>query len=85
LADKKELNSPKPVPMKASFGSVMDGDKYFPEVEFDEFETMEAFEKLGANGKKVYLEFDPRLPLTQTKVRLYNDRESIALKKSIAK
>jgi len=85
LVDKKELDSQKPVPMKVSFGSVLDGDKYFPEVEFEEFETMAAFEKLGANGKKVYLEFDPRLPLTQTKVRLYNDKESIELKKFIAK
>lgn len=85
LADKKELSGQKPVPMSASFGVVLKGDKYFPEVEFNELETMAAFEKLGANGRKVYLEFDPRLPLTQTKARLYNDKESIELKKFISK
>ena len=61
----------------------MNDKKLFFEVEFDEFETMAAFEKLGANGKKVYLEFDPRLPKVETRVRLYNDKESIELKKFV--
>ena len=42
---------------------------------------MAAFEKLGANGKKVTLEFEPRRPRSQLKVRLYNEKESIELKK----
>ena len=51
----------------------------------DEFETLAAFEKLGANGKKVYLEFEPRLPREHIKARLYNDKESIELKKFVSK
>ena len=84
LTDKKEMNNPKPVPMKASFHSAMNDKKLIFEMEFDEQEAMAAFEKLGANGKKVYLEFEPRLPKIQTKVRLYNDKESIELKKFIS-
>ena len=62
----------------------MKGKKTLYEITFDEFETMAAFEKLGANGKKVYLEFEPRLPRTQIKARLYNDKESIELKKFVS-
>jgi hypothetical protein len=81
LIDKKEPNIPRAVPMKLSFTTLINAKKVIFFVNFDELETMAAFEKLGANGRKVYLEFEPRLPRTQIKVRLYNDKESIELKK----
>ena len=41
--------------------------------------------RLGGNGEKVYMEFDPRLPRSQTKIRVHNDRESMELKKCFSK
>ena len=81
LDDKKQPHLPRPVPMKVSFETLVNGEEVIFMVNFDEFETMAAFEKLGANGQKVTLEFEPRLPRTQIKVRLRNDKESIELKK----
>jgi len=80
-ADKKELNKPRPVPQQASFMTVMNGQNVLFTIDFDEFETMAAFEKLGASNKKVFIEFEPRMPRTDIKIRLYNDKESIELKK----
>ena len=71
-----------PVPRMLSFRSE---DRTLYTVTMDEFEIMDAFEKLGANGKKIYLEFEPRLPRDTIKARLYNDKESIELKKFISK
>ena len=68
----------RPVPSKISFRT---SNRALYEIKFDEFETLDAFEKLGANGKKVYLEFEP-LTKIKIKVRLYNDKESIELKKN---
>ncbi len=84
LDDKKEPSVPLPVPTRVTFETLLNGKKKIFIVNFDEFETMAAFEKLGAQGQKVYLEFEPRLPKTQTKVRLYNDKESIELKKIVS-
>lgn len=81
LAGKKQSDTLRTVPKEVSFITLLNGDNYPIQVKFDEFETMSAFEKLGANGKKLYLEFDPRLPRSQTQVRLHNDKESISLKK----
>ncbi len=81
MTDSKELNDLRPVPSKISFISTVNEKKVIYEIHFDEFETMAAFEKLGAHSQKVYLEFEPRLPRTQTSVRLYNDNESIELRK----
>ena len=84
LEDKKELNTPRPVPRKIVFMTSINGQKYLFEVAFEEFETMTAFEKLGANGKQVFLEFDPRLPVTDIRIRLRNDKESIELKRFVS-
>lgn len=81
LNDKDVVSKPYPVPKKLTFKTLINGKKVMFEVRFDEFETMAAFEKLGANGQKVYLNFEPRLPRSQIKIRLYNDKESIELKK----
>lgn len=82
LSNKNDSNVLLPVPAKMSFRSL---DRTLYTVTFDEFEIMDAFEKLGANGKKVYLEFEPRLPRADLKVRIYNDKESITLKKFVSK
>ncbi len=79
--DKKELNIQRPVPQEVRFM----GEQALYTVTFDDIETMAAFEKLGANGKKVFLEFEPRMPRTNIRIRLYNDKESIELKKFVSK
>ena len=76
-----KLSITRPVPSQVSFRSIINDKKTIFIINFDEFETMAAFEKLGVNNQKVYLEFEPRLPRSQTSVRLYNDKESIELKK----
>ncbi len=81
LNDKDVVSKPYPVPNQLTFKTLINGKKVMFEVRFDEFETMAAFERLGANGQKVYLNFEPRLPRSQIKIRLYNDKESIELKK----
>ncbi len=81
LEDKKELNNSRPVPRLLNF---MTEDALYT-ITFDEFETMAAFEKLGANGKQVFLEFEPRMPRTDIRIRLRNDKESIELKKFVSK
>lgn len=51
-------------------------------------QLMSAFEKLGANGEKVYIEFDAQMPRENMKIRLYNDKEArdvIELKKFYVK
>lgn len=69
------------VPSRISFQTMMmDKVKIFS-VHFDEFETMSAFERLGSEGQKLKLVFELKLPKKQTIVRLYNDKESIVLKK----
>jgi hypothetical protein len=83
--DKKELDKLRPVPQEVRFMTTFNEEKVLFTVNFDEFETMAAFEKLGANGKKVYIEFEPRMPRTDIKIRVYNDKESIELKKFISK
>lgn len=79
----EEENIPKPLPRDLQFSSKVNGEEFFYIIHFDEFELMEAFEKLGKNGEKVYIEFDPQLPRPQTRIRVYNDKESIELKKIV--
>ena len=79
--DNRDINESRPVPRKVSFNTRINEKKKIFIVNFDELEIMAAFEKLGANGQKVQLEFEPHLPRSQIKVRLYNDKESIELKK----
>lgn len=83
-AGKNELNKQRAVPSRVSFSTIINGTKIIYIVNLEEFETMVAFDKLGANGKKVFLEFEPRLLRTQIKIRLYNDKESIELKKFVS-
>jgi hypothetical protein len=75
----------RPVPELMSFKAPVNGKSTIFEVTFDEFETMEAFETLAANGEKIYLEFEPKRPRTEIKVRLHNGKESIELVKTVSK
>ena len=74
----------RPVPMELTFKTIINKEENIFIVKFDEFEIMDAFEKLGANNKKVYLEFEPRIPRKDLRVRIYNDKESITLKKFVS-
>lgn len=77
--DETLANSPKVLPKQVKFraGSA----NLFYDINFEPFELMEAFEKLGANGEKVFIEFDPQVPVERMKIRVYNEKESIELKK----
>ncbi len=74
----------RPVPKELTFKTIINKEENIFIIKFDEFEIMDAFEKLGANNQKVYLEFEPRIPRKTTRVRIYNDKESITLKKYIS-
>ncbi len=74
----------RPVPKEVAFKTIINGEENIFIIAFNEFEIMDAFEKLGTNNQKVYLEFEPRIPRKTTRVRIYNDKESITLKKYIS-
>ena len=71
-------------PKELTFKTIIQGEENIFIIKFDEFEIMDAFEKLGKNNQKVYIEFTPTIPRKNTKVRIYNDKESITLKKYIS-
>ena len=74
----------RPVPKEVAFKTVINGERNIFIVTFDEIEIMDAFEKLGSNNQKVYLEFVPRIPRKSLKARIYNDKESITLQKFVS-
>jgi len=74
-----------PPPTEVRFMTSFQNHKVLFTVTFDDAEIMSAFEKLGADGKKVYMELEPRMPRTDIRIRLYNDKESIELKRFISK
>jgi hypothetical protein len=80
--DSNELRT---VPKRLSFGAIVNGKKTLFQVSFEEFETLAAFEQLAANGEKLYLEFEPKWPRSQTRVRLHNGKESSELVKAVSK
>lgn len=67
-------NTPKPLPLQLKFSAqaTKDDNPYYI-IDFEPIELLEAFEKLGANGEKVFIEFDPQIPVTNMKIRIYND------------
>jgi hypothetical protein len=73
------MSVPRPLPRTLKFSAPVGQESYYFIVNFDEFELMDAFEKLGARGEKVYLEFEPRVPRKNMKIRVYNDKQSIEL------
>lgn len=67
-------NTPKPLPLHLEFRAQVTKDETaFYIIDFEPIELMEAFEKLGTNGEKVFIEFDPQIPVTNMKIRIYND------------
>jgi hypothetical protein len=88
-----DINDAKPLPSSLKFSAQVtkETDAFFV-VNFDAFELMEAFEKLGKNGEKVYIEFDAQVPVTKLKIRVFNEtalkdsktpKEFIELKKFV--
>jgi hypothetical protein len=72
--DEALVNTFKPLPLELKFrAQATKDDNPLYVIEFEPFELMEAFEKLGANGEKVYIEFDAQIPVTNMKIRIYND------------
>ena len=77
----QEQDIPRPLPRWIKVSLNIGGEEIMNIVEFNDLELMAAFEKLGANGERVFIEFDGAIPRTQLKVRVRNDKESIELKK----
>ena len=73
--DKDDEITLRPLPRHIEVSVDVLGEYHFYIIEFEEFELMEAFEKLGAKGETVYLELDAQVPRENMKIRLYNDQE----------
>ena len=70
-------NTLKPLPLHLQFRAQATKDeKPIYIIDFEPTELMEAFEKLGAHGEKVFIEFDAQIPVTNMKIRVYNDTKS---------
>lgn len=72
----------RPVPSRLFLHAAIGDRRLVYIVRFDEYEVMEAYEHLGKDDQLVYLEITPKLPRSQTRVRLYNEEESFELKKT---
>ena len=81
IFNEEMIDTSRPLPRALHFSVVMGDEAVMYMVKFEEFELMNAFEKLGANGDKVYIEFDAQVPRHHMKIRVYNSEESIELKK----
>lgn len=79
--------SSKPLPLSISFVNQFPDDKtkYVYSIGFDHEETLEAMEKLSANGERITITIDPRLPKNTSKISLSNSKETIELRKIIHK
>lgn len=83
--DNSGETTPMPAPARLSFFSTLQGRRTAFQVEFNHLEILSVFDKLSANGKKLYLEFEPRLPRSEIKIRVRNDKEVVELTKFISK
>jgi hypothetical protein len=83
--EEKDISQPRPVPSEISFSYLMKGEKEADVfiIHFNEEEIYSAFKKLGSNQDLLRFEFEPKLPKPSTIIRLYNDKESIVLRKSV--
>lgn len=79
--DEEMRNTPKPLPQTLKFRAGTESASVYYVIEFEPIELMGAFEKLGANGELVFIEFDPQIPAENIKIRVYNETESVELKK----
>ena len=79
-------NKPKPLPRFIGFAApTAAGRNLVFEITFDDVEILQNFEKLGAKGEQVTIEIEPRAPQEATIIRIFNDKESIELKKATVK
>ncbi|RYE52652.1 MAG: DUF2931 family protein [Sphingobacteriales bacterium] len=62
-------NTPRPLPRHLEFRAPTGDGSNFYVINFDEFELMSAFEKLGTSEEKIYVEFDPRDPVQLMKIK----------------
>ena len=74
--------TPRPLPKSLKFSVTIGKESFYYIIRFEEFELMDAFEKLGSKGELVHLEFDARIPTELMQIRVYNNKESIELKKT---
>jgi predicted DNA-binding WGR domain protein len=74
-------NTLRPLPRTLEFSVPIGNQSLFYIITFEEFELMDAFEKLGAHGEKVYIEFDAQAPRQLMKIRVHDDKQSIQLTK----
>ena len=78
------MTSTRPLPLLIGFGCHIEGTekKYFFVTRFDYEEFKAGFDKLDGVNELVNIEIEPKLPKNLTKVRLYNSKGSIELKKT---
>ncbi len=79
---KEFSDAQKPLPRRISLSVIKNNLSYPYVVNFDEFEIMDTFEKLGAQGELVHIEVTPHVVREATTLRAYNSKESIELKKA---
>ncbi len=80
----EEQNKPRPLPKALKFSVDINNESIYYIIEFEEFELMDAAEKIGADGGKIYIEFDAQLPRENMKIKVYregNKKDYITLKK----
>lgn len=67
-------DTPKPLPGYLHFrAQATKDDQPIYMINFEPFELIDAFEKLGSHGEKVFIEFDAQVPRQNMKIRIYND------------
>ena len=77
------LKTPRPLPRRISLTPQFTSKNTNFVIYFDEYELMDAFEKLGANGEIVTIECSTKMPREESRFRVYNDKNSIELKKTV--
>lgn len=77
------LKTPRPLPRRISLTPQFTSKNTNFVIYFDEYELMDAFEKLGANGEIVTIECSAKMPREESRFRVYNDKNSIELKKTV--
>ena len=78
------VSESRPLPLLIGFGCHIEGTekKYLYVVRFDYAELKAVFNKLSGAEELVNIEIEPQLPKSNTKVRLYNSKGSVELKKT---
>ena len=77
------IRIPRPLPRRISITPQFTSKNTNFVIYFDEYELMDAFEKLGVNGEIVTIECSAKMPREESRFRVYNDKNSIELKKTV--